>query len=298
MNIISTDSSKTTTGYHETKRHANSMFAYNVYPCTIPLDFTFVPVHWQDSVEIIYIKKGKGLVFVDFETYEAQAGDIFIILPEHVHGLRQIVGERMEYENIIFDLNFVESNTFDLCFQKYWQPLQQKKVSFPVYIPSGHELHARIQQLLDSSDQLCDQKSIGYELAVKGNLMLIFAQLFQMPTSNIMSTDKNMQKLKFVLSRIEEEYSQKLTVGKIASECGYSESHFMRWFKEMTGTSFGTYLIDYRLEKAAALLKNSTLTVLDIAEQCGFDNISNFNRLFKKRFDLTPNQFRKTNFRN
>lgn len=284
-------------GYHETKKHSDSMFAYNVYPCTIPLDFTFVPLHWQDSAEIIYIKKGTGLVLVDCETYTAVSGDIFIIMPEQLHGLRQLAGERMEYENIIFDLNFLENNTYDLCFQKYWQPLIQKQVSFPVYISNSHELHAAIQSYLDASDLLCDQKPVGYELAVKGNLMLIFAQLFQMRSANPSIDDKNMQKLKYVFALIEESYHQKLTIHEIADKCGYSESHFMRWFKNMTGSSFGTYLIDYRLEKAAALLKTSPLTVLDIAVQSGFDNISNFNRLFKKRFTLTPNQFRKTNFR-
>ena len=40
-------------GYYETKKHSDTMFAYNVYPCTIPGDFTFVPLHWQDSMEII-----------------------------------------------------------------------------------------------------------------------------------------------------------------------------------------------------------------------------------------------------
>lgn len=44
-------------GYQETKRHSDTMFAFNVYPCAIPTDFTFVPLHWQDSMEIIYIKK-------------------------------------------------------------------------------------------------------------------------------------------------------------------------------------------------------------------------------------------------
>lgn len=288
---------KPLTGYHETKKHSDSMFAYNVYPCTIPLDFTFVPLHWQDSAEIIYIKKGRGLVLVDFETYQAASGDIFIIMPEQLHGLRQIAGESMEYENIIFDLNFLENNTYDLCFQKYWQPLIQKQISFPVHIPNGHKLHRSLQSYLDASDSLCDQRPVGYELAVKGNLMLIFAQLFQMQSANGTLDDKNIQKLKFVFGMIEESYQQKLTISEIADKCGYSESHFMRWFKNMTGSSFGTYLIDYRLEKAAALLKNSPLTVLDIAVQSGFDNISNFNRLFKKRFGLTPNQFRKTNFR-
>ena len=64
------------------------MFAYNVYPCTIPQDFFFVPMHWQDSVELIYIKRGEGIVQVDFETYDAKAGDVFVILPGHIHGLR------------------------------------------------------------------------------------------------------------------------------------------------------------------------------------------------------------------
>ena len=52
--------------YHETKAHSTMMFAYNVYPCTIPQDFFTVSTHWQDSFEIIYIKQGEGLVQVDF----------------------------------------------------------------------------------------------------------------------------------------------------------------------------------------------------------------------------------------
>ena len=67
----------------------------------------------------------------------------------------------------------------------------------------------------------------------------------------------------------------------------------MRWFKEATGRSFGGYLIEYRLEKAAYALRNSGDTVLEIAEQTGFENLSNFNRLFRKRFEMTPSAFRK-----
>ena len=44
--------------YYEEKKHTDTMFAFNIYPCTIPLDFSFVPLHWQDSMEVIYIKKG------------------------------------------------------------------------------------------------------------------------------------------------------------------------------------------------------------------------------------------------
>lgn len=279
--------------YHETKRHSDTMFAYNVYPCTIPQDFPFVSMHWQDSVEIIYIKRGSGLVQVDFETYEAKEGDIFLIMPGHIHGIRGKGRKRMEYENIIFDLDFLSGTGIDLCSQKFWQPLSQEKITLPVYIGSNHELHERIQNHLDHSDDLCDRQPPGYELGVKGNLFLAFSLLFQNSVPNETYEDKRMEKIKIVLSEIEKNYDKKLTIEDMASCCGYSASHFMRWFKELSGSGFNGYLIDFRLGKAALKLKNTNDSILEIAERTGFDNLSNFNRLFKKKFEVTPSQFRK-----
>lgn len=280
--------------YHETKRHSDTMFAYNVYPCTIPQDFPFVPMHWQDSVEIIYIKKGTGFVQVDFTTYTAEAGDIFIVMPGHIHGLRNKARKRMEYENIIFDLDFLSGTSIDLCIQKFWQPLTSRKINLPVFIGQDHPLHENVCHCLDASDDLCSKRPAGYELGVKGNLFLVFSYLFQTSSPNEVYEDKRTEKLKLVLSEIENNYDKKLTIENMADCCGYSASHFMRWFKEMTGTSFAGYLIEFRLSKAAQELKATNDTVLEIAERNGFDNLSNFNRLFKKKFDVTPSQFRKS----
>ena len=78
----------------------------------------------------------------------------------------------------------------------------------------------------------------------------------------------------------------------MAKESGYSSSHFMRWFKENTGFSFNEYLIEYRLNRATEQLRKSDETILNIASSNGFDNLSNFNRLFKKRFLMTPTEYR------
>lgn len=280
--------------YHETKKHSDTSFAYNVYPCTIPLDFSFVPMHWQDSFEIIYIKKGTGLVQIDRTAYAAQAGDIFFVLPGRIHGLRNRDRKRMEYENIIFDPDFLSGGAIDLCMQKFWQPLISRKITLPAFIGNDHPLHEAVSRCLDDSDKLCSEKSTGYELGVKGNLFRIFSFLFQFSASSAVYEEKQTEKLKTVLSEIEAHYDQKLTIEKMAGRCGYSASHFMRWFKEMTGTSFAGYLIEFRLGHAARELKNTNDTILEIAQRNGFDNLSNFNRLFKKRFHATPSQFRKT----
>ena len=52
--------------YHEDKTHVELTFPYNTYLCSIPLDFSGVPLHWHDDMELIYIKKGHGIITVDF----------------------------------------------------------------------------------------------------------------------------------------------------------------------------------------------------------------------------------------
>lgn len=74
-------------GLQELKQHGTRLFPFNIYPCSIPVDFPSVPLHWQKSMEIIFIKKGNGFVRMGMECMEAEDGDIFIVPPENLHAL-------------------------------------------------------------------------------------------------------------------------------------------------------------------------------------------------------------------
>ena len=100
------------------------------------------------------------------------------------------------------------------------------------------------------------------------------------------------RRLKTVLQLIEAEYATPLRIEDAAEACGCSQSHFMRWFKKMTGQGFTAYLNDHRLNLAAELLRITDATVLDIAGRVGFDNLSYFNRLFERRYGMTPREYR------
>ena len=73
----------------------------------------------------------------------------------------------------------------------------------------------------------------------------------------------------------------------------YSKSHFMKFFKSHMGTGFIDYLNDYRLVMAERLLRSSDNSVLEIAVQNGFDNLSYFNRIFKRKYGTSPGKYRK-----
>lgn len=283
------------TAYHEKKKHTDTMFAFNIYPCTIPLDFSFVPLHWQDGVELIYVKKGTGEVMVDTEFYRAKAGDVFIVFPGHIHGINSIPGETMEYENMFFDLDFLGINSIDLCGIKYIRPIAEGYMKIPTYLYPEHELYPSFILCMDSIDRLSDERREGYEVGVKGLLLTALSVLLQgaVEVPQTETSSKSEEKIKYVLQRIHTDFGSNLTIEDMANECGYSSSHFMRWFKENTGFSFNHYLIEYRLNHAAEKLKISDETIINIANDTGFDNLSNFNRLFKKRFLMTPSEFRK-----
>ena len=67
----------------------------------------------------------------------------------------------------------------------------------------------------------------------------------------------------------------------------------MRWFKKMTGDSFASYVNDRRLANAVEALRRTDDKILSVSQDVGFTNLSNFNRQFKKRYGITPKEYRK-----
>lgn len=280
--------------YQEKKTHGEPGFPYITYPCSIPLDFSKVPLHWHDEMEIIYIKKGRGMVSMDFTLYQVSAGDILIIIPGQLHTIEQKPGESMEYENIIFQLGLVTSRHGDICTEEYFMPMMAHQLVIPSYLNRDCAFYEEAAACLDQADSLCDLRPPAYQISVKSQLLQLFFILFshasvqEAPRKN----SKSLEKTKLILKYIETNYANKISIKEMAEACGFSQSHFMKFFKATVGTSFTSYLNDYRLTMASRLLLSSSAPVLDIAADTGFDNLSYFNRMFKQTFGMTPREYR------
>lgn len=281
--------------YQEKISHGNPLFPYITYPCSIPLDFQYVPIHWHDEVELVYIKKGSGMITVDFTPYEVSAGTIALILPGQLHSIEQLGENSMEYENIIFHPNLLISKKTDACTTDFFLPLLQGGISVPVLYAPGHPCYPEIASCVDANDEISKTHPLGYQLFIKSQLFMLFFILFhkcslkQPPQKNY----KSLEKMKLILKYMENHYMNKLTIEEMAAEVGLSQSHFMKYFKNTMGTSFIEYLNEYRLTMAARLLLSSDSSILAIAAEVGFENLSYFNRIFKKRFGQTPREYRR-----
>ncbi len=281
--------------YREKIERGEDDFPYLTYPCSIPVDFIQVPIHWHEEMEFIYIKKGSGMVSVDFSRYEVDAGTIVMILPGQLHAIEQLGDCAMEYENIIFHPDLVLSKTQDICNLEFLYPLFDGNLPIPVVYKRGMPLYEEVTACIDANDEIRKTFPKGYPLYLKSQLLMLFYYLTQQTGERKAGAKekKSLEYLKVILKYVENHYMERITIAEAARETGLSESHFMKYFKGAMGMSFIEYLNDYRLVMAARLLRASDTSVLVIAEEVGYENLSYFNRVFKRKYHLTPSKYRK-----
>ena len=87
-------------------------------------------------------------------------------------------------------------------------------------------------------------------------------------------------------------YSQKLTLTKISEQLCITPNYLSELFKKHTGQNVSEYIIDYRLEKACQFLKNPQLRIGEISEKVGINDVRYFSSMFKKKYNLTPTEYR------
>jgi len=281
--------------YHEAKLHKQSDFAYNTYLCTIPQDFDRVTPHWHEQMEVIYVKQESGVVSVDFDRLDVRAGSIVPVLPGEIHSIEGTPGGRMEYENIIFSLDMLGGGDDDKWFRlNVLEPLREGRLRFARPIPPGTDFYVEASAALDGADLACTDRRPGYSLLVKSHLFeLLHALYVHRLDASQTQPRRSTKKLKTVLADVKARYGERISVADAARLAGYSESHFMRMFKEETGQTFVAYLTGYRLSAAGYFLRETSEPVGSIALSCGFDNFSYFIRKFRARYGMTPTEFRR-----
>ena len=202
----------------------------------------------------------------------------------------------MEYENIIFGQDILTNKHNDFCYTHFFSSLPKRTVPLPVIFNEDTcTFYKDIARCIDNADEICKTFPQGYQLALKSYLFQMFFIIFtNIPKdTSPAKRNKSLDKMKLIIKYVENNYSDNITIDDMARLCDFSQSHFMKFFKKNMEVSFIEYLNNYRLTMASRLLISSTSSIIAISMESGFDNLSYFNRLFKKKYEMTPSEFRK-----
>jgi len=113
-------------------------------------------------------------------------------------------------------------------------------------------------------------------------------------TYNDVPVNTHSRRIERVTNYMHSNYSTDISLAQVSKLAGMPETSFARFIKKHTGKTFVVVLNDIRLGHATRMLIETTHSIAEIANQCGFNNISNFNRFFKKKKNCTPKEFRES----
>lgn len=284
----------------ENVSHGDFIVPYTTYKGTIKDDFSIIPMHWHDEMEITYIVDGAAEININLKTFTAKKGDIIVVDPLSLHSLKKDLNTlNMTWHTMVFNLNMVQSLLTDGCLIKYIAPLLNKNNSLKMVLTKEDNGYFEILNTILSLFNTYESKCDVFELELKSQLFhLLF--LFYKHDLVIKNNNENISssvatKIKDIISFINLNYSNDISILDIAKEANFSQYHFMKFFKKHIGMTCIDFLNNTRLEKASSLLNSTDKSIMDIALDVGFNNVSYFNKLFKQKYKLTPKDFRKVN---
>ncbi|MFC6861477.1 AraC family transcriptional regulator [Zunongwangia atlantica] len=250
------------------------------------------PIHFHPEYELNFIANGKGVRRVVGDSMEVIENiELVLVGPNLQHGWEMHECSNSEIHEIT--LQFHE-DLFDdkLLARRIMKPIKDMfdrsthGILFSEKI--SDEISPRIMQLskIDSIDYFLELISILHDLATSRNQRLLSTY-----TSDFKNFE-NSDKLKTIYEYIQLNYQNKISLSEVAELVNMSQVSFNRFIKKRTGKTLIEYVNDTRIGYAARWLIERDLSIAEIAFKCGFNNIANFNRVFKKTKNCTPSKYR------
>lgn len=257
-------------------------------------EFNF-PLHVHDEYELNFIQNAKGAQRIvgdsielidDLELTFITGADL-----EHAWQTHQCRSEEIKEITIQFSSDIIGDN---LIKKNSFQSINKLFNDAKLGITFGRDTIEAIQPKIE----YLAEKSTGFEAVVR--LLEILHELSMSPSARVLASrsmsahasDSMSRRIDKVYAYIEENYDKEMSLNDVASLVGMSDVGFSRFFKQRTGRTFIEDLNDIRLGHAISLLINTTQTISEICFACGFNNLSNFNRLFLKKKKCTPSALR------
>ena len=318
--------------FHEPKQHGTPDFPVEYYYLDKSHPRYNMPMHWHKEWEIIHIIKGTFTAHADDQVYIAHSGDILLMRDGMLHGGTpdDCVYECFLFDlhGLFRNLDMVKPHLRPVYRQQILPDIIYPAGKIPEMNHLLSQLSRAYQRSLAEGTTTVDgtpdgplrgnsaaegplrgngtaegslavsSLSLPLELIVIGTISQLFATILQegLYTSNQSIAGESTHKIgliKTVLEYIELHYASSVTLNDLAAAANMNPRYFCRFFRSITHQSPMEYVNMYRIEKAAQMLLRTRLPVTNVCMECGFNECSNFIKVFRKYKGVTPNQYRK-----
>ncbi|WP_017259764.1 AraC family transcriptional regulator [Pedobacter arcticus] len=257
-------------------------------------DFDF-PLHYHEEMELNFISNASGARRVVGDHIE-EIGDAELVLVgsnlPHVWETYKLAGKEIhevtiQFHKDLFDEKFLRRNQLRVVREMF----EKSKCGILFSNETAAAVGPRLIRLKKKHgfDSVLELMSILHDLSTSRDMRTLSDATF----SNAEFSYKS-RRVEKVMEYINANFDKPVNLAEVAKIASMTEVSFSRFFKSRTGTSFIDSLTEIRLGHASRKLIDTTEAVAEVAYNCGFNNISNFNRIFKKKKGCTPKEFRES----
>lgn len=259
----------------------------------VKYEFDF-PLHYHEEFELNFIQNAKGAKrVIGDHLEEIDNVELVLVGPNLQHGWfthkckgKEIKEITIQFHRDLLDEKFLHRNQMSFIrsmFEHSVRGLLFSKETTQSVMP-------RITGLPQKRgfDSVLELLSILHDLSISRNMRTLSDASF----SNAETFSYNSRRVKIIMEHLNKNFDKNVSLSEVAKLAAMSDVAFSRFFKLRTGKTFIDTLNEVRLGHASRLLIETTQSVNEVAYRCGFNNMSNFNRIFKKKKDCTPKEFR------
>ncbi|THU40058.1 helix-turn-helix transcriptional regulator [Niastella caeni] len=258
-------------------------------------EFDF-PLHYHEEFELNFIQNAKNAKRVVGDHIE-EIDELELVLVgsnlQHAwfthhcksNEIREIT---IQFHKDLFDEKLLRRN--QLSFIRTMLEKSLRGILFSK--ETTQQLAPRIMDLNQKQgfDSVLELMSILHDLSISRNMRILSDASF----NNTEQYTYNSRRIEKTLEYMNQNFDKPITLNEVARLANMSDAAFSRFFKQRTGNTFIDSLTEIRLGHASRMLIDTTQSIAEVAYHCGFNNISNFNRIFKKKKSCTPKDFRES----
>ena len=247
-----------------------------------------VQQHFHNDYELIYIKSGIAHLTIEAKTYRLQGGSLVFVSQLENHSIT-VLSNNYERYYVIFNSNHLDDLVPDPRFTSIFR--NRPKSFCHVYDMSAKADEVELCFTGIIREFMADEKYAVEKF--NAYMSLLFITAFRLYPGAFPSMSSSFSKEIFSIQKyMEDNCGEDIQIAKIASDHFISQHYLSRRFKHQTGYSPKQYLTNTRLARAKSLLVETSLPITVIANQCGFQDVNNFIRIFREREGVTPNKYR------
>lgn len=252
------------------------------------------PLHHHDAFELNFIQNAKGAKrLIGDHIEEIDDVELVLVGPNLQHAWlthkcksKEIKEITIQFHRDLFDEKFLQRNQMSQIRNMFDRSLRGVLFSRETILAIMPRLFDLTQK--HGFDSVLELMSILHDLSTSRNMRMLSDFSFQ--SSERVSY--NSRRIETVMAYLNKNFEKDISLAEMAKLASMSEVAFSRFFKMRTGKTFVDTLNEIRLGNASRMLIDTTQSISEIAYHCGFNNLSNFNRTFKKKKHCTPKQFR------